>query len=99
MTLLCLRYVHHPSFTPAAVEQVSKACCSLCMWVLAVNEYAKARANVKEKGRRLAAVQRKVDEEAMRLQERRSALQAEESEMGRLKRRYVEVGQSPKFVK
>lgn len=62
------------------------------MWVLAVVEYARARASVKEKGRRLGAVQRKVDEEAIRLQERRQRLQAEESEMGRLKRAYVEVG-------
>lgn len=39
-------YVRNKNFRPEAVEQVSKAARSLCVWVLAVDQYAKVASNV-----------------------------------------------------
>lgn len=34
-------YIEHPDFTPEKIATVSKACKSMCMWVRAVDMYAK----------------------------------------------------------
>lgn len=34
-------YVEHPDFTPEKIATVSKACKSMCMWVRAIDLYAK----------------------------------------------------------
>ena len=35
------RYIENPKFVPDEVAKVSRACCSLCMWVRAIDYYAK----------------------------------------------------------
>jgi dynein heavy chain len=35
------RYIENPKFIPDEVAKVSRACCSLCMWVRAIDYYAK----------------------------------------------------------
>ena len=35
------RYIENPKFIPEEVGKVSRACCSLCMWVRAIDYYAK----------------------------------------------------------
>lgn len=41
MTRKLKPYIEHPDFVPEKVVTVSKACKSLCMWVRAVDLYAK----------------------------------------------------------
>lgn len=47
------KYVDNPDFDPVVIEKVSKACKSLCMWVRALEMYARVYRNVEPKRRRL----------------------------------------------
>ena len=43
------KYINNPKFQPEVVEKVSKACKSLCMWVIAMDTYAKVHKTVEPK--------------------------------------------------
>ena len=43
------KYMDNPKFNPDDVEKVSKACKSLCMWVRAMDLYAKVFKTVEPK--------------------------------------------------
>ena len=43
------KYVENPKFKPEIVEKVSKAAKSLCMWVLAIELYARVFRTVQPK--------------------------------------------------
>lgn len=45
-------YIEHPDFTPEKVVTVSKACKSMCMWVRAMDMYAKVYKIVEPKRRK-----------------------------------------------
>jgi dynein heavy chain len=45
-------YIDHPDFVPDKVGRVSKACKSMCMWVRAVDMYAKVFKIVEPKRKR-----------------------------------------------
>lgn len=47
------KYVENPDFVPAVIEKVSKACKSLCMWVRALELYARVYRTVEPKRKRL----------------------------------------------
>uniref|UniRef100_A0A0R3WKD5 Dynein heavy chain 7, axonemal n=1 Tax=Hydatigena taeniaeformis TaxID=6205 RepID=A0A0R3WKD5_HYDTA len=47
------KYVENPDFDPMVIEKVSKACKSLCMWVRALEMYARVYRNIEPKRRRL----------------------------------------------
>ena len=42
-------YIQNPAFVPEAVEKVSKACRSMCMWVRAMDLYARVFRTVEPK--------------------------------------------------
>ena len=42
-------YIQNPNFVPEAVEKVSKACRSMCMWVRAMDLYARVFRTVEPK--------------------------------------------------
>lgn len=46
------KYVDNPDFVPTVIEKVSKACKSLCMWVRALEMYARLYRTVEPKRRR-----------------------------------------------
>lgn len=46
------KYVENPDFVPAVIEKVSKACKSLCMWVRALELYARVYRTVEPKRQR-----------------------------------------------
>lgn len=45
-------YIEHPDFTPEKIANVSKACKSMCMWVRAIDMYAKVFKVVEPKRKR-----------------------------------------------
>lgn len=51
------KYVENPSFTPDAVEKVSKACKSMCMWAIAMDIYSRVFKEVQPKRKRLEEAQ------------------------------------------
>jgi dynein heavy chain len=78
-------YITNPDFTPDAVEKVSKAAKSLCMWVRAMDTYARIAKNVEPKRQALQAAEKQVAEmnallaektgELRKVQERVAALE------------------------
>ncbi len=46
------KYVENPDFVPSVIEKVSKACKSLCMWVRALELYARVFRLVEPKRKR-----------------------------------------------
>merc|ERR1711871_1416437 len=55
-------YMKNPDFVPETVEKVSKAAKSLCMWVRAMDTYARVAKNVESKRQRLREAETKVAE-------------------------------------
>ncbi len=51
------KYIDNPKFQPDQVEKVSKACKSLCMWVRAMDLYAKVYKTVEPKRKKLEAAE------------------------------------------
>ena len=47
------KYVENPKFLPEIVEKTSKACKSMCLWVRALDLYAKVYRTVEPKRERL----------------------------------------------
>ena len=47
------KYIENPKFVPDIVEKTSKACKSMCLWVRALNLYAKVYRTVEPKRERL----------------------------------------------
>eukprot|EP00960_Hanusia_phi_P037730 753088-Hanusia_phi.AAC.7 len=60
-------FVNNPDFTPEAVAKVSKACTSICLWVLAMNKYYHVAKMVEPKKRQLAEAQAELDETLAKL--------------------------------
>ena len=50
-----------PDFTPEVVGKQSVAAMSLCMWVLAINKYAKVSKEVEPKRKKLEELNAKVN--------------------------------------
>lgn len=51
------RYLQNPDFIPDKVEKVSKACKSMCMWVIAMDLYSRVLKEVAPKRAKLASAQ------------------------------------------
>ncbi len=64
----------NPDFTPDNVERVSKAAKSLCMWVRAMDTYARIAKNVEPKRQALQAAEKQVAEMNALLAEKTSEL-------------------------
>lgn len=66
--------IENEAFQPAAIQKVSKACTSMCLWVRAMYTYhfvakgvAPKRERLRESQEELATVQRDLDEKRRRL--------------------------------
>jgi dynein heavy chain len=54
-------FANNPEFTPDKINNASKACKALCMWVLAMHTYHYVAKDVEPKKVRLAAAQESLD--------------------------------------
>lgn len=68
------KYTEQPNFTPEAVEKVSRAAKSICMWVCAIELYSKVYKDVTPKRKRLEEAQQSLDETRRKLKEKQDAL-------------------------
>jgi len=70
------KYIKDPNFTPDNVEKVSKAAKSLCMWVIAMDTYARVAKSVEPKRQRLLGAEKKVSQMQKLLKEKTAKLEA-----------------------
>ncbi|XP_049813740.1 dynein axonemal heavy chain 6 [Schistocerca nitens] len=82
------QYVDHPDFTPETVAGVSKVCKSICMWVRAIDCYAKAYRIVQPKKAKLAAAEQELNQIMSVLREKQQALAAVEKQIADLEATY-----------
>ncbi|RKP20476.1 dynein heavy chain 6, axonemal, partial [Rozella allomycis CSF55] len=82
------KYIDNPVFTPENVEKVSKACKSMCMWVRAMDIYARVFKEVVPKKKKLEDAQLALEEMKSKLQEKANALAQVESQLKNLKQKY-----------
>ncbi|RNF08530.1 dynein, axonemal, heavy polypeptide 1 [Trypanosoma rangeli] len=80
------RYINNPEFQPEEVAKSSKACKSLSMWVLAINNYYGVVKVVTPKRARLAEAEAKLNVANNALREAQERLKGIENEIDALKR-------------
>ncbi|KNE58518.1 hypothetical protein AMAG_04085 [Allomyces macrogynus ATCC 38327] len=84
------KYIENPSFTPEAVEKVSRAARSMCMWVLAMDIYTRVNKEVEPKRKRLTEAQSSLETTKAKLDEKQRQLQEVEDQLQKLKEKYEE---------
>ncbi|ERL87542.1 hypothetical protein D910_04933 [Dendroctonus ponderosae] len=67
-------YIEHPDFVPEKVVTVSRACKSLCMWVRAVDMYAKVYKIVEPKRKKLQGAEKELNAVMSLLREKQKQL-------------------------
>ncbi|CAH8497713.1 unnamed protein product [Dicrocoelium dendriticum] len=78
------KYIDNPEFTPEAVEKTSKACKSMCMWVRALDLYARVFRTVEPKRKRLEAANAELDAVVQKLREKQAELMEVEQQIATL---------------
>ena len=84
------KYIKNPKFIPETVEKVSRACKSLCMWVIAMDTYAKVHKTVEPKRAKLAEARSELDQVMRMLKEKQDSLAAIEAKIAELQKTYDE---------
>ncbi|XP_051780645.1 dynein axonemal heavy chain 6-like [Erpetoichthys calabaricus] len=84
------RYSKDPSFTPDKVGVVSTACRSLCLWVLAVENYHEVHKNVAPKQMKVEEAKEALKIAQKKLEEKQKMLQMIESHQLNLQQHYNE---------
>ncbi|KAJ3101998.1 Dynein heavy chain 6, axonemal [Phlyctochytrium planicorne] len=92
------KYTENPLFNAEAVEKVSKACKSMCMWVIAMDIYSRIFKEVQPKRRRLEEAQATLESTRAKLAEKTAALQEVESQLEKLKKVYEESVSSKRIL-
>ncbi|KAJ3281611.1 Dynein heavy chain 6, axonemal [Borealophlyctis nickersoniae] len=82
------KYIENPNFNPEAVEKVSRACKSMCMWVVAMDIYSRVFKEVAPKKRRLEEAQSALETTRSKLAEKAAQLQEVEAQLEKLKAKY-----------
>ncbi|KAG7486149.1 dynein heavy chain 6, axonemal [Solea senegalensis] len=75
------KYINNPDFIPEKVEKVSRACRSMCMWVRAMDLYARVLKEVAPKREKLAMAQKELDMTMATLREKQEKLQEVENQI------------------
>ncbi|KAJ3125643.1 Dynein heavy chain 6, axonemal, partial [Physocladia obscura] len=88
MTKKLRKYIENPSFNAEAVERVSRACKSMCMWVIAMDIYSRVYKEVLPKKKRLEEAQATLEVTRAKLAEKAAALQEVEDQLAKLKDTY-----------
>ncbi|XP_023013028.2 dynein heavy chain at 16F isoform X2 [Leptinotarsa decemlineata] len=81
-------YVEHPDFTPEKIATVSKACKSMCMWVRAMDMYAKVYRIVEPKRKRLQAAEKELNQVMGTLREKQRQLAEVEAMIAALEAKF-----------
>ncbi|KAL3319655.1 Dynein heavy chain 6, axonemal [Cichlidogyrus casuarinus] len=82
------RYIDNPDFEPEVVEKTSKACKSMCMWVRALDLYARVFRTVEPKRNRLKQANDELQVVMSQLKEKQKALKAVEDKIAALQEVY-----------
>ncbi|KAJ1344291.1 hypothetical protein BSLG_001431 [Batrachochytrium salamandrivorans] len=82
------KYIESPNFNPDAVEKVSRACKSICMWAIAMDLYSRVFKEVLPKRKRLEEAQSTLEITKAKLAEKAAALAEVESQLEKLKAKY-----------
>ncbi|CAD5112359.1 DgyrCDS1592 [Dimorphilus gyrociliatus] len=81
-------YINNPKFQPETVEKVSKACKSMCMWVRAMDTYAKVFKTVEPKRQKKEAAEAELRVVQAALREKQEKLAAVEKQIAELQKMY-----------
>jgi len=81
------KYMKDEKFMPDNVGKVSKAAKSLCMWVRAMDTYARVAKTVEPKKAKLAAAQKQLADSQAMLKEKQEALKEVERRVAELKKK------------
>lgn len=82
------KYIDNPEFVPEVVERVSKACKSMCMWVRAMDLYARVYRTVEPKRKRLATANEELDVVMTDLKKKQANLKEVEDKIAFLQKNY-----------
>ncbi|KAA3677119.1 dynein heavy chain, axonemal, partial [Paragonimus westermani] len=92
------KYIDNPEFTPEVVEKTSKACKSMCMWVRALDLYARVFRTVEPKRKRLQSANAELDIVVQKLREKQAELNAVEQKIATLQAEFdVSVAEKKKL--
>ena len=83
-------YIDNPKFQPEAVEKVSRACTSMCLWVRAIDLYAHVFREVAPKREKLRGAEESLQKVTAALKEKQDQLGAVEQKIAELKRSFEE---------
>ncbi|PNF42626.1 hypothetical protein B7P43_G01296, partial [Cryptotermes secundus] len=81
-------YIEHPDFVPEKVATQSKVCKSMCMWVRAVDMYAKIYRVVEPKRKRLEEAEKDLNQVMGMLREKQQHLAEVEKQIAQLEASY-----------
>nr|XP_006813236.1 PREDICTED: dynein heavy chain 6, axonemal [Saccoglossus kowalevskii] len=82
------KYIENPKFLPEIVEKTSKACKSMCMWVRAMDLFARVFRTVQPKKERLAAAEAELNATMAVLKEKQDKLAGVEAKIAELQAQY-----------
>ncbi|XP_033099985.1 dynein heavy chain 6, axonemal-like [Anneissia japonica] len=82
------KYIDNPKFVPDIVEKTSKACKSMCMWVRAMDLYAKVFRTVEPKKKRLKEAEEELSNTMAVLKEKQDKLAEVEGKIAELQASY-----------
>ncbi|VDM03485.1 unnamed protein product [Schistocephalus solidus] len=82
------KYIENPDFVPEVIEKTSKACKSLCMWVRALDLYARVFRMVEPKRKRLEEANQELDVVVSQLREKQAALKEVEDKIAQMQAVY-----------
>jgi dynein heavy chain len=83
------KYIDNPKFHPEIVSKSSKACTSICMWVRALDVYAKVFKTVEPKRERLHAAEEELKKVMAQLKAKQDALAEVEAKIASLQAMYT----------
>eukprot|EP01012_Entosiphon_sulcatum_P032728 TRINITY_DN4157_c0_g3_i1.p1 TRINITY_DN4157_c0_g3~~TRINITY_DN4157_c0_g3_i1.p1 ORF type:complete len:4135 (-),score=940.22 TRINITY_DN4157_c0_g3_i1:62-12466(-) len=82
------KFIMDEEFHPELIRKTSTACMSLCMWVRAIDNYAKVVKNVEPKKAKLRAAEEKLDGARAKLRSKQEELATQEGKVLRLQKQY-----------
>jgi dynein heavy chain len=82
------RYIENPQFQPEVVQKVSRAATCLCMWVRAIDTYARVYRDVQPKKARHAEATAKLEAAEAQLEVKRSQLAEVDARVASLRTKY-----------